>query len=93
MYNEGRYWPRVQAGELFCKIIHKGVPDHSSGQPPGTMTVMIAIREGSIDGRDLVHAHGFVESGWVIGASGKLDPKRIWKDGNLYRRKKGEEDD
>ena len=85
MFNEGQYWRRVQAGELFQKIIHKGTPDPQNNQPPGTMTVTIAIREGSEDGPTLAEVHGFIEPGWVIGASGKLDPKRIWKDGKVYR--------
>jgi hypothetical protein len=86
IFNEGLYWPRVQIGELDAVAIHWGTPDPESGQEPGTRTVMIAIRDKT--GADLVHAHGFIEPGWMIGASGKLDPKRIWKDGKLYRLKR-----
>src|SRR5262245_51311602 len=87
MFNDGRYWERVQAGELYAKIIHEGTPTLESGQPPGTRTMMIEIRE-SENGPALAHCHGFIQPGWVIGASHRLDPKRIWKDGKVYRIKR-----
>lgn len=84
MFNEGRYWERVQAGELVAVIIHEGTPMADKNQPPNTKTVTVAIRE-SKEGPDLAHAHGFFQPGGTIGASGLMDPKRIWKDGKLYR--------
>jgi hypothetical protein len=84
MFNDGRYWERVQSGELFYVTIHEGTPTPDKNQPPGTKTIMVAIRE-TLNGPDLAHAHGFIQPGWVIGAKGRLDPKRIWKDGKLYR--------
>lgn len=84
MFNEGRYWERVQTGELVAVTIHEGTPTFDKNQPTGTKTVTIAIRE-SADGPDLVHAHGFIQPGGAIGASGLMDPKRIWKDGKVFR--------
>jgi len=84
MFNEGQYWERVQTGELVAIPIHEGTPTPDKNLPPGTKTFTFAIRETS-DGPDLAHAHAFVQPGWIIGASGRLDPKRIWKDGKLYR--------
>jgi hypothetical protein len=80
MFNEGRYWERVQAGELVAVVIHEGTPTSDKNQPSGTKTVPVAIPE-SVDGPDLVHAHGFIQPGGKIGASGLMDPKRIWSDG------------
>ena len=83
MFNSGMYWERVRSGELELVIIHQGTPDPESEQPPGTVTRMYSIRNSL--GEDLVHAHAFIQPGWVIGGGGRLDPKRIWKDGKLYR--------
>src|SRR5262245_31406647 len=83
MFNEDRYWERVCSGELHYVKIHEGLPSPDSRQPPGTQTVTIEIRDSS--GSALAHAHGFIQPGWVIGASGLWDPKRIWKNGVLYR--------
>src|ERR1700728_1498913 len=86
MFNEGQYWEKVRSRELVAVVIHEGMPDPDSGQPSGTITRTYAIRDR--DGNDLVHAHAFIQPGWIIGASGRLDPKRIWKDGVLYRIKR-----
>ena len=88
MFNAGRYWERVREGELVIVELYSGEPDPDKGQPPGTRTVTYAFRESKA-GPDLAHAHAFIQPGWVIGASGKPDPKRIWKDGILYLLKKG----
>src|SRR3989442_13633575 len=82
MFNKERYWERVQAGELVAVPIHTGTPSPESGQPPGTTTKTFAIRE-TANGPDLAHAHAFIRPDGTIGASGKPDPKRIWKDGKL----------
>ncbi len=84
MFNEDRYWERVQSGELVAVPIHEGTPTPDKQQPPGTKTVTVAIRE-TLDGPDLAHAHGFIQPSGIIGASGLMDPKRIWKDGKVYR--------
>jgi hypothetical protein len=84
MFNEGRYWERVQSGELVAIPIHEDTPMADKNQPAGTKTVTYAIRETE-NGPDLAHAHGFIQPGGTIGASGKIDPKRIWKDGSVYR--------
>src|SRR5260370_26331433 len=83
IFNTGRYWERVRSGELDAVVIHEGTPDSDSEQPPGTVTRTYEIRDRS--GAALAHAQAFIQPGWVIGGSGKLDPKRIWKDGKLYR--------
>src|SRR5258708_6968860 len=80
IFNEERYWERVQSGELVAITIHEGSPTADKNQPPGTKTVTVAIRETAA-GPDLAHAHGFIQPGGIIGASGLMDPKRIWKDG------------
>lgn len=84
MFNEGGYWDKVRRGELIMVPIHEGVPTPDKEQPLGTRTMTYALRE-SKDGPDVARIHGFVQPGWVIGASGMWDPKRIFKDGILYR--------
>ena len=73
MFNEGRYWERVQAGELVVVPIHEGKPMPDKEQPSGTKTVTVSIRDH--DGSELAHAHGFIQPGGIIGASGLMDPK------------------
>ena|SRR5579862_812892 len=84
MFNEGRYWERVQSGDLVEVRLHEGTPTPDKKLPLGTKTVTVAIRE-TPSGPDLVHAHGFILPDGRIGASGLMDPKRIWKDGKVYR--------
>src|SRR5207247_3424047 len=84
MFNVGQYWERVLEGKLVAVPIHTGAPTPESGQPPGTTTKTFAIRETK-NGPDLAHAHAFIRPDGTIGASGRPDPKRIWKDGKVYR--------
>jgi len=83
MFNEGRYWERVQAGELIAVTLREGSPDPANQQPAGTKSVVYVIR--TREGEDLVHAHAYVKPDGAIGASGRPDPKRIYKDGTVYR--------
>jgi hypothetical protein len=72
IFNEGRYWERVHEGTLKAEIIHEGTPDAASEQPPGTVTRTYEIQD--LDGNALARAHAFIQPGWIIGGSGKVDP-------------------
>jgi hypothetical protein len=84
MFNEGMYWELVCSRKYTFKVIRDGEPEPDSNEPPGTRSWAISIRDEI--GIEVVQAHMYKRPGWVIGASGKPDPKRIYKDGKLYRK-------
>ena len=83
MFNEGGYVDRAKNGELREKITHSGTPSQEIGLPPGTVSQMVSYLDEN--GEELARAHRFVLPDGSIGASGKPDPKRLLKDGKLYR--------
>jgi hypothetical protein len=86
MFNEGRFVERAEKGEIKAVLIHTGIPSPEVGLPLGSRSEMISYRE--INGLELARAHQYVLPDGGIGASGKPDPKRILKDGTLYRLEK-----
>lgn len=70
-------------GDLREEIIHSGNPSPEIGLPPGTETQMVSYFDKN--GEEAARAHRFVLPDGSIGASGKPDPKRLLKDGKLYR--------
>ena len=88
MFNESMLVERAKAGEIVEVVIHSGLPTPDKGLPAGSRTQMISYRDKS--GLELARAHRFVLPDGSIGASGKPDPKRMLKDGILYRLRKSE---
>jgi hypothetical protein len=74
---------RAESGEIIAVVVHSGTPSQEVGLPPGSRSEMISYRE--INGFELARAHQYVLPDGRIGASGKPDPKRVLKDGKLYR--------
>jgi hypothetical protein len=87
MFNELMLVERAKNGEIE-EVIHAGVPTEDKGLPDGSETQMVSYREKN--GLELARAHRFVLPDGSIGASGKPDPKRLLKDGVLYRLRKSE---
>lgn len=83
MFNEEQFEERVKKGEIKVVLIHSGIPSPEVGLPSGSRTEMISYRD--INGLELARAHQYVLPDGTIGASGQPDPKRILKDGKLYR--------
>lgn len=86
MFNEGGYVERVRKGELTEVIVHSGIPNPVIGLPAGTKSQMISYRDEN--GEEVARAHRFLKPDGTIGASGLADPKRIFKNGTLYRLEK-----
>ena len=88
MFNESMLVERAKAGEIIEIVIHSGLPTPVKGLPAGSQTQMISYREKS--GLEIARAYRFLLPDGSIGASGKPDPKRLLKNGTLYRLRKSE---
>lgn len=77
--NEGGYPERIAA--LRCVCIHDGLANSKSGQPPGTRSQLHQYFDGVVP---VMWLHRFVLPSGKLGASGKVDPKRLLVDGVYY---------
>jgi hypothetical protein len=83
MFNEDRFVERTKAGELKAVVVHSGNPSPEVGLPIGSRSELISYRD--INNLEVARAHQYVLPDGKLGASEKPDPKRILKDGKLYR--------
>lgn len=83
MFNREDFVGRAARGEIKEVIVHSGQPSPEVGLPPGSRTEMLSYLDEN--GAELARAHRFVLPDGSIGASGKPDPKRVFKDGKIYR--------
>lgn len=82
-FNEGRYWHRVQVGELLQTPEEEGHPSPPpAGEPYCTYSQMLAYRLD--DGEPVARVHQYLRPDGRIGASGRPDPKELLEDGTLY---------
>ncbi len=86
IFNEEGCVERAQTGELVAVIVHSGTPNPEIGLPPGSRSQLVSYRTAG--GEELARAHRYLLPDGKIGASGKPDPKRVFRDGVLYRLKK-----
>jgi len=91
MFNEDRYWERAQGGEFTQAVREERPAPPESGEPPGTLSQSISYLDRQNE--EIARVHQYLRADGSIGASGRPDPKRILKDGVLYRllRKASEE--
>jgi len=82
-FNTGRFWERVQAGELTAYEIDRGVPGPNKGEPPGTISQMMSYRDR--DDNEVARVHQYLRPDGSLGASGRPDPKRLLDGEILYR--------
>lgn len=83
IFNEGRYWERVQSGE-FRQVVREQRPAPAeAGQPEATLSQSISYLDHQ--GAEVARVHQYLRADGSIGASGRPDPKRVLKDGVLYR--------
>ena len=86
MFNEERFVERSQTGEIKAVVVHSGTPSPDVGLPLGSRSQLLSNRD--LNGLELARAHQYVLPDGRVGASGKPDPKRILKDGKLFRLEK-----
>src|SRR5580698_2679369 len=77
--NDGGY-PEMK-DSLGCVCIHDQLASPRSGQPPGTRSQVFKYFDG---GRPVMWLHCFVLPSGRLGASGRMDPKRLLVDGVYY---------
>ena len=86
-FNDGRYWERVQAGELATVLLEDRHPSvMAANEPICTRSQMISYRDQNEN--EVARVHQYLRPDGNIGASGKPDPKRLSQDGVLYRLEK-----
>lgn len=83
IFNAEQFEERVATGEIELVVIHRGIPAADKGEPLGTESQAVSFREK--DGNELARGHRYLRPDGTLGASGKIDPKRVLKDGYLYR--------
>jgi hypothetical protein len=83
LFNEGKYWNRVQSGELTEKLLHDGHPSPPrSAEPLCTRSQVIAYLDAK--GHRVAIVHQYLRTDGRLGASGKPDPKKLLHQGVLY---------
>ena len=87
MFNQGGYLERVATGDIVEKITHSGTPNPELNLPLGSESQEVTYVDVNT-GDELARAHRYLLPDGRIGASGKPDPKRIWRDGKVYRLQK-----
>lgn len=82
LFNEGGYLQLVQQGTLAEKIYSEGVPAKSAGEPPGTLSQIVAYLDSK--GRQVAIVHQYLRTDGSLGGSGRPDPKKLFHQGNIY---------
>lgn len=77
--NEGGYPGRIDSLRRVC--IHDRPASPKSGQKPGTRSKLYKYFDGDVA---VMYLHCFVEPSGKLGASGKMDPKRLLVNGVYY---------
>lgn len=83
-FNDGRYWERVQSGELRAEewdSRHPSLP--AANEPYCTRSLMLAYFDQA--GNEVARVHQYLRPDGTVGASGRPDPKRLLDAGVLYR--------
>lgn len=87
IFNDGGYWEKSKTGELTPVILEDRHPSlMKADEPYCTQSQSISYRDK--DDNEIVRVHQYLRPDGTIGASGRPDPKRLYKDGTWYRLKK-----
>lgn len=87
LFNEGRYTERVAAGELTMAVkCGADAPTEIQGWIPDTKSEEVRIYDR--DNNLLVRGHRYMRPGGIIAASGLIDPKRMFINGEHVRLEK-----
>jgi hypothetical protein len=87
IFNSGQYWERVRAGEFFAVLLEDRHPSLTlANEPFCTRSQMVSYRDSS--GNEVARVHQYLRVDGTLGASGLPDPKRILKEGTLFRLRK-----
>lgn len=81
IFNEGRYFERLQLNELVASVEREHLAPPGAGQPPGTMSRMVWYFDLHFNRVALVHEYRLPDGS--VGASGRPDPKRLILEGEI----------
>jgi hypothetical protein len=82
IFNEGRYYERMLAGEFHAHMIGQKRYKRGDRRVRNTMSQTVEYRDEF--GRFIARVHQFRRRDGSLGASGKPDPKALYHDGVLY---------
>ena len=83
MFNQGRYWERVQSGQLKSKIMTDKHPSSNRAKEPICTRSQYIIYVNS-QGQKVAGVHQYLRPDGKLGASGRPDPKELFQEGVLY---------
>lgn len=83
IFNDGGYWELVKEGKLHEKVYFEAPPQRKSGEPPGTLSQIVAYLDS--EGRQVAIVHQYLRKDGTIGGSGRPDPKKLYHQGVEYR--------
>lgn len=81
VFNEGRYYERVCSNELLATVETSHPAPPAAGQPPGTVSEMVAYHDNGF--RRLALVHQYRRPDGSLGGSGRPDPKRLLLDNEI----------
>jgi hypothetical protein len=82
LFNESGYWELAKQGQLLEKLYSEAPPQKRSGEPPGTLSQIVAYLDSR--GRQVAIVHQYLRKDGSIGGSGRPDPKKLFYRGNIY---------
>jgi len=82
IFNDGGYWELAKQGKLFEKEYYSSPSPKSSGEPPGTLSQIVAYLDSQ--GRQVAIVHQYLRRDGSVGGSGRPDPKKLFHNGKLY---------
>jgi len=87
MFNDDQYRERTQTGELRAVVERSRHPALPLAREP-FCTQSQEVSYYDADGNEVARVHQYIRLDGSIGLKGKPDPKRLLKDGVLYRLEK-----
>lgn len=89
LFNEGRYYERMRAGEFHARIIRQN--PHKRGDRRVRNTLSQTVEYWDKFGNLVARVHQFRKEDGSLGGSGRPDPKLLIHDGMTYVLKMGED--
>ena len=83
LFNEGRYYERMRAGEFYAHMVRQNPCTGGDRRIRGTMSQTVEYRDRS--GNFAARVHQFRRRDASLGASGRPDPKVLRHDDVEYR--------
>jgi hypothetical protein len=83
MFNDGKYWEKVQNGTLLAKLMANNHPSSPKAPVPACTKSQYLIYINNA-GQKVAAVHQYLRPDGTLGASGRPDPKELLIHGNLY---------